>query len=208
MYLPEHFSETSPDRIAALIADHSLGMLVTAPSGVPFASHLPFLFDQAAGPKGTLLAHMARANEQWQHLSAGSEVLVVFQGPHAYVSPTWYASTGVPTWNYAVVHLRGKARLIESGQELETLLKRLTQIHEAHQPSLWQPEQDEARRAQLLGMIVGCAIEVTQIQAKFKLSQNRPPADQRNVMAHLGASGNAAEAAVAQLMAEVLKNVE
>ena len=131
MYVPDHFRETNPERISALIERYPFGVLVTAPDGVPFVNHLPFLFDHGTEPKGRLLCHMARENPQWQHFTSGCEVLVAFQGPHAYVSPSWYSSPGVPTWNYAVAHVRGKPILIEDEDSLEALVKRLTHIHEA-----------------------------------------------------------------------------
>ena len=204
MYIPEYFKETNSERISALIEGNSFGMLVTAPDGVPFVSHLPFIFDHAAGSKGKLLCHMARANPQWQHLSSCSEVLAVFQGPHAYVSPSWYSSPGVPTLNYAVVHLRGKPRLIEGESELEALVERLTHVYESHMPSPWKPNLAGERRTKLLNMIVGFEIEITDIQAKFKLSQNRPPEDQQSVVEKLGQSSNQTEVAMAKLMSGVL----
>ncbi|MDD5404192.1 MAG: FMN-binding negative transcriptional regulator [Sulfuricella sp.] len=204
MYIPEQFKETNSERISALIEGISFGMLVTAPDGVPFVSHLPFIFDHSAGSKGKLLCHMARANPQWQHFLSCGEVLTVFQGPHAYVSPSWYSSPGVPTWNYAVVHLRGKPRLIESESKLEALVEQLTHIHESHMPSPWKPNLAGERRTKLLNMIVGFEIEVTDIQAKFKLSQNRPPEDQQNVIEKLSQSSNQTEAAVAKLMSGAL----
>lgn len=204
MYIPEHFKETNSERISSLIEGNSFGMLVTAPDGVPYVSHLPFIFDNTAGRKGKLFCHMARANPQWQHFSSKGEVLVVFQGSHAYVSPSWYLSPGVPTWNYAVVHLRGKPRLIESESELEALVERLTHIYESHMPTPWQPDITGERRTKLLNMIVGFEIDITDIQAKFKLSQNRPPEDQQSVVKKLGQSNNQTEVAVATLMSEVL----
>lgn len=204
MYIPEHFKETNSERISALIQANSFGMLVTAPDGAPFVSHLPFIFDHAVGAKGKLLCHMARANPQWQHFSSCGEVLVVFQGPHAYVSPSWYSSPGVPTWNYAVVHLRGKPRLIDSEFELEALVERLTHVYESHRPNPWKPNLSDERRTKLLNMIVGFEIQVTDIQAKFKLGQNRSPEDQQNVVEKFGLSSNQTEVAVAKLMSGVL----
>lgn len=202
MYLPAHFKESDPQRLADLVHDHPFGMLVTAPGGEPFVSHLPFLFDPEPAPRGRLLGHMARANPQWQHFSAGSEVLVVFQGPHAYVSPAWYGSPGVPTWNYAVAHLRGTARLIEDASELEALLERQTATHEKPMQAPWQPDLAGERRTRLLGMIVGFEIEVSGIEGKFKLSQNRPPEDRKRVIEQLAGSGSQADAALARLMSE------
>lgn len=197
MYIPEHFKETDPERIISLVEDHPFGMMVTVHEGAPFVSHLPFLLDSSAARKGRLLGHMARANPQWRHFVENSEVLVVFQGPHGYVSPSWYVSPGVPTWNYAVVHLRGKPRLIEEESELQALLERLTHAHESHRPIPWQSGLVGERRAKLLEMIVGFEIEITEIQAKFKLSQNRSPEDRQRVAAALGEQG---DAALAELM--------
>jgi transcriptional regulator len=200
MYLPEHFKEESPERIKALIQENAFGMLVSAPQGQPFVSHLPFLFEPSSGAQGKLFGHMARANMHWEHLASGEEVLVVFQGAHAYVSPSWYATPGVPTWNYAVVHLRGKPRIMGSEAELEALLERQTHVYEQKQPSPWKPDLAGERRTKLLGLIVGFEIEITDIQAKFKLSQNRSAEDRMRVVAELENSGNPMEASVAKLM--------
>ena len=201
MYIPENFKETNPERIAELVKSHPFGMLVTAPEGVPFISHLPFLVESTAGAHGKLLGHLARANPQWQHLAARLEVVVVFQGPHAYVSPSWYASPGVPTWNYAVVHVYGKARLIERETELEDLITQLTHVYESHRPNPWTPNLAGERHAKLLSMIVGFEIEITDVQAKFKLSQNRSAEDQQRVIEELSQSSNPLEVSVAKLMA-------
>ncbi|MBI3902862.1 MAG: FMN-binding negative transcriptional regulator [Nitrosomonadales bacterium] len=205
MYIPEFFKETNPERISTLVESNSFGMLVTAPDGVPFVSHLPFLFERSTGSQGRLLGHMARANPQWQHLSSGSEVLAVFQGPHAYVSPSWHLSTGVPTWNYAVVHLRGKPRLIEGESELRVLVEQLTHVHESHMPSPYKLNLSDVQYTKLLNMVVGFEIEITDIQGKFKLSQNRPLEDQRRVAEALSQSSNQTEVAVAKLMSGAIK---
>lgn len=206
MYIPKHFHEKDSERILALIEANSFGMLVTAPDGVPFVSHLPFILDHASGSEGKLLGHMARENPQWQHFSSGDEVLAVFQGPHAYVSPSWYSSPGVPTWNYAVIHLRGKPQLIKSESELESLVERLTHIYESQQVNPWKPNLSGERRTKLLNMIVGFEIEITDIQAKFKLNQNRPLEDQQNVIQHLSQSSDQTEGAVAKLMLNGLRD--
>jgi len=180
-------------------------MLITAPDGAPYVSHLPFLFEASSTTQGKLLGHMARANPQWQDFEKNDEVLVIFQGPHAYVSPSWYTSPGVPTWNYAIVHVQGKARITQTDGELENLLQRLTAEHETDSPSSWKPELDEQRREKLFGMIVGFEIEITDIKAKFKLSQNRPPEDQQNVTEKLSRSQDQTERAVALFMQEIYR---
>ena len=201
MYIPDPFLETDMERILALVEAHPFAMLVTAPDGEPFVSHLPLLLQHGDG-KLHLLGHMARANPQWRHFEAGREALAVFQGPHAYVSPSWYGSPGVPTWNYAAVHLRGKPRLIEDEAELASLLDAMTRVHEAALPEPWQEDMTTERRARLFGMIVGFEIAITDIQAKFKLSQNRPEQDRKRVATALARSGNETEAALARLMEE------
>lgn len=200
MYVPEHFKEENPERISTLIRDNAFGMLVTAPHGQPFVSHLPFLFERVSGTPGKLRGHMARANPHWEHLATGAEVLVVFQGPHAYVSPSWYSTPGVPTWNYAVAHLRGKPRLIEAEAELEALLEQQTHVQEQHRATPWTPDLVGERRTRLLGLIVGFDIDITDIQTKFKLSQNRPAEDRVRIIAELGNSTNQVEVSVAKLM--------
>ena len=200
MYIPAHFRETDLDRIAELIERNAFGMLVTAPDGSPFVSHLPFIFERSAADNGKLFCHMARANPQWQHCSSGGNVLAVFQGPHAYVSPSWYASEGVPTWNYAVVHLRGKARLIESEPELWALVERLTHIYEDNRSSPWRPDPAADGHRKMLKAIVGLEIQVTDIEAKFKLSQNRSLQDRQNVIQALAQSVKQMEVDLANLM--------
>lgn len=203
MYIPEHFRENQPERLSALITDNPFGTLITAEGGQPMVSHLPFLFEPDAQGRGKLFCHLARANPQCRQLAQGQTqgqtVLAVFQGPHAYVSPTWYASPGVPTWNYAAIHLYGRVRLIDAEAELKTLLEKLTRAHEAIIPRPWPgmlPEQ-----APMLRVIVGLEIEVTEIQGKFKLSQNRSVEDQRCVIRALENAASPLEAGVAALMA-------
>lgn len=202
MYLPNSFKTTSIAHIAALIEQYPLGMLITCPEAVPFVSHLPFLFEPSTLSQGKLIGHMAKANPQWQHFTLGHDVLVVFQGPNDYVSPTWYSTPGVPTWNYAVVHVMGKPQLIEDDESLEALVMQLTQAHEVNSANPWQPDMTGERRTRLLDMIVGFSIEITDIQAKFKLSQNRPFTDQQNVIAQLRRSGRPNAMALADLMTQ------
>jgi len=202
MYQPEHFKETDLDRLAALIDRYAFGMLVTVHDGEPFVSHIPFLYDKGVGAFGKLTGHVARANPQWQHLAQSQTVLAVFQGPHAYISPAWYDTPGVPTWNYAVAHLYGTPRLIEDEASLEALVERLTAVHEARFPVPWKPSLTGERRTKLLNMIVGFEIAITDIQGKFKLSQNRPSSDRRNVIEKLNESPNPLDIAVARLMME------
>ena len=193
MYVPEDF-RLDAAAAGAVVRDNSFGLLVTVSAqGLPQASHLPFLFEEPAGeaagdPQGRLLGHMARANPQWHDLAAlaasGGEALVVFQGAHGYVSPSWYEpGPAVPTWNYLAVHLYGRPRIIEAAAEVEALLARLVAEHEAGAASPWsQDGQDPKYLARMRRGIVAFEIPVARLEAKAKLSQNRSAADRRRVV--------------------------
>jgi len=195
------FRESDTERILALVEGHPFGQLITAPDGVPYVSHLPFLLDRGDW-KLRLLGHMARANPQWRHFESGREVLTVFNGPHAYVSPGWYASADVQTWNYAVAHLRGVPRLVEDAAELEALLNTMIRAHKSDTVETWRTGLTQERQAKLFEMIVGFEIGITELQGKFKLRQNRPEEDRGQVAAALLRSGDQIDAAVARLMTE------
>ncbi|ACA20852.1 FMN-binding negative transcriptional regulator [Methylobacterium sp. 4-46] len=207
MYQPPHFRE---DRLGVqhdLIRAHPLGLLVTAGPGGLMANPIPFLIDGQASERGTLRAHLARANPQWRDLGAVAECLVVFQGPQDYVTPSWYETkreTGkvVPTWNYATVHAWGAPRVIEEAGWLRRQIEDLTRLREAGRPAPWAvgdaPEPFIA--AQIRG-IVGIEIPITRIEGKWKMSQNRPEADRAGVLAGyraMGGEGAAMAAAVAE----------
>ena len=123
MYLPKHFEMTDKAVLTALMREHSFAMLVTHGEAGLLASHVPVLYSPERGPQGVLAGHVARANPHWQQLHPDREALVIFQGPHAYVSPSWYQTKlAVPTWNYVAIHTYGRPRLLENEQELEALL--------------------------------------------------------------------------------------
>lgn len=200
MYQPSQHREDRLTVQHALIAAHPFGLLIsTGPEG-PLANGLPFLLQPDHGPLGRLQAHIARANPQWQGLD-GQAVLVVFQGPLAYVSPSHYQTkqdTGkvVPTWNYVMVQARGVVRVQQDPAWLDAQIDALTQRHEAPRPAPWAVS-DAPRpyiEAQLRG-IVGLEIEIQSLDGKWKVSQNRPEADRRGVAEGL-ALENPAMAAV------------
>lgn len=201
MYVPSVFKPDAAATLQALIEDYSFATLVSAtPSGM-VASHLPFLLDRARGPHGTLLAHLARANPHAQALD-GAEALVIFLGPHGYVSPSWYGQhPAVPTWNYAAVHAYGRARLIADEARLRDLLGRLSARYEDGRPNAWRMESlPESYLAGMVKGIVGFEIEITRLEGKLKLSQNRGADDRRAVIAALEASDAAEDRALADYM--------
>ena len=193
MYIPQHFAENDPTTLAAFIEAHSFGTLVTSVDGVPFASHVPFLYDRAAG---LLHCHLARGNPQWRHFESSPEALAIFAGSHSYVSPTWYTEAGVPTWNYAVAHVYGSARAIDDADATGRHVEALAAKFEQGRAAPWVPNYDRRR----LAGIVGIEIRVRAIEGKFKLSQNRSAADRAGVVARLRASGTDNDAALAALM--------
>lgn len=206
MYIPKHFELDDVPRLQAFMDEHRFATLVTNVEGEPFATHVPLLLDPAPAPFGTLRGHMARANPQWQSL-ASSPTLAIFHGPHAYVSPGWYVSAGpaVPTWNYAVVHAYGQARLMEGAAAVHTLLRALVDREEATNEPPWRMETLESGYLEhMAAQIVAFEIPIARLQGKAKLSQNRPPADRQRVADRLGAAPQPAIRDVAVLMQELV----
>lgn len=199
VYLPPHFTETREEVLLAHIDRHDFGLLVTQGGGL-IASQVPFLTERRAG-KLYLLGHLARPNPQCAALEQG-EALVVFSGPHAYISPSWYgAGPAVPTWNYASVHAYGAARAISDKAWLRDLLLRLSERHETREAAPWRmQDQPDTFLDGMLNGIVGFEIAVSRLEGKFKLSQNRPAGDRPRIIAALEARGDAEANGVAQLM--------
>lgn len=206
MYVPPLHAETDVAVLHALIRAHPLGTWVTTGEDGLFANHVPFLLDPARGERGTLIAHVARANPVWRTFSTTVPSLVVFQGAETYISPSWYPSKRahgkvVPTWNYVVVHAHGVPRAIEDRAWLRTHLDALVSVHESRQAMPWKiadapPDFIDG----LLRVIVGIEIPISALVGKWKVSQNRPEPDKLGVIAGLAARDDAASAAMAELV--------
>lgn len=175
LYIPPHFAAADPDRLFEFVRRHAFATMISGGHDGMQVSHIPLVAERDEAGRVRLLGHVARANTHWQSLEGGGEVLAIFHGPHGYVSPGWYRQLpAVPTWNYAVVHARGRATLMDEA-ELHELLLRLSTIYEEGRPRPWKlSEQPADFVASLLKAIVGFAIDVERIEGKFKLSQNRP----------------------------------
>lgn len=200
IYLPEAFNETEREAMHALIESAGFATLISADAADPMITHLPLLLDRSRGAAGTLIGHFARGNPHWRRLQERPDALAVFHGPHAYVSPSWYSvHPSVPTWNYAVVHARGPARLVEDRAALEDIIRRLVETFENPRPAPWRMELPEDFRQRMMGGIVGLEIEIAQLTGKFKLSQNRTLEDRRLVVKALEA-GDCHDQEVAALM--------
>jgi len=210
MYQPVHHREERLGTLHALIRSHPLGLLVSNGEDGPVANALPFLIDAARGPKGTLRAHVARANPQWQAIAAAPErpVLVVFQGAESYITPSWYETkrqTGkvVPTWNYVIVQARGKACVIEDRDWLAGQIAALTGEHEGKRAEPWAVSDAPDNFIEMqMRAIVGIEIEITDLAGKWKVSQNRPEADKAGVAQGLGAAEDESSREMSRLVRE------
>lgn len=205
MYNPASFAVTDPDTLRRFIAGHGFATLITAPGGVPFASHLPLLLEGDDSPQGRLIGHMARANPQWRD-AEGMPALAVFHGPHVYISPAWYqVQNAVPTWNYVAVHVTGTLRLVEDRDRLRSIVERTVHVYESGRDQPWDVgEPDAAFIDGLLGAIVGFTIEIKQIEGKWKLGQNHDAARRERVVEALRAEGGEDRREIAALMEETL----
>jgi transcriptional regulator len=201
MYTPKHFEVTDRALLADLMRRFSFATLVTTHEGRPLASHLPFLVYPDASDRGSLVAHMARANEQWRDFASGAEALVIFQGDHTYITPSWYTvHPSVPTWNYMVVHAYGLPQVIAEEARVAAILRTLVDKHEAGFETPWPMDLPDEYMRKMIRGIVAFEIPITRLEGKFKLSQNRPAIDQQRVIAALDAAGNPVEQQVAAMM--------
>lgn len=181
LYIPRHFKITEMSEIREFIHAHSFGAIVSTENGKPIASHLPLELRKLDGDD-YITGHMAYANPQWKTFEVNPEnVLVIYQGPHAYISSSWYGHENVPTWNYQSVHIYGTASIM-SEQELEEDLIHLLKKYEQHRenPSLWETYSPQNKK-QIRG-IVGFKIHIQDVQAAYKLSQNRNEEDYQNII--------------------------
>ena len=196
LYIPPHFRVDDRDKLVRFMDHNGFATLVSRGAGGLSVSHVPLLVD-IDGDKVRLTGHVARNNEHWKGLESADEVLAIFHGAHAYVSPTWYVNhPSVPTWNYAVVHAHGKARLTDEAG-LHDIVTRLSTKYEAGNAKPWRLSEQPANFVSgMLQNIVGFEIEVERLEGKFKLSQNRP-AEIPRIIEALESAG---EAAIADLM--------
>ena len=210
MYVPKTFEEPQLYKLYDLMRTNPFAALVIQGENGLNVNHVPFAVCPNPPPYGMLRCHVARANPVWRELPTCKECVVIFQGPHAYISPSWYPSKKehgkvVPTWNYAVVHAYGRPETIEDAGWLINLLDELTEKHESSQSAPWKVS-DAPREFidKMLRSIVGIEIPISRICGKWKQSQNRPPADRYGVIAGLEGQDDSASKAVAQLVRKTL----
>lgn len=206
MYVPKHNEVLDTALMHDLMRSHPLGAWVTHDDGGLAANHIPFLLDPSRGEFGTLMGHVARANPVWQSFSKSVDSLVIFQGPQAYVTPSWYPAKRehgrvVPTWNYVVVHAHGMPRVIEDRDWLVRHVEQQTSVRESGQEMPWKVTDAPTDFIDaMLRAIVGIEIPLTRLTGKWKVSQNRPEADRQGVVNGLLAQGDDASRAMAQIV--------
>ena len=208
MYIPQHFEEPDVAVLHALVRSHPLGTWVTPVEQQLVVNHMPFIIDSTSGPFGTLRAHVARANPVWKDASTHVESVVVFQGPQAYITPSWYPAKQehgkvVPTWNYAVVHAHGIPRVIDDPEWLRRHVAELTGVHESEREVPWQVSDAPSNYIDaMLKAIVGIEIPIARLLGKWKASQNRSIPDRLGVIAGLTESGDGELERMARLVQE------
>jgi len=205
MYIPKYFKVTDINEIWDFIQTNSFGTLVTTKQGTPIATHLPLELNKQ-GDDYYITGHMAYGNAQWRTFETCGDVLVMFQGPNAYISSSWYSHENVPTWNYQAIHMYGEASILEKYELIESLTVMLEK-YEKHRenPILWGKFSSQLLESELKG-IVGFKIKVREIQAAYKLSQNRNETDHINIIDKLQHEGNPNSKQMAELMKKRLKN--
>ncbi|MFC7439886.1 FMN-binding negative transcriptional regulator [Laceyella putida] len=199
MYIPKPFKVDDRDTLIQFIHQHSFGIVFSKENGVATASHLPLLLKENEEELGVLYGHMALANPHWKEI--GREVLVVFPGPHAYISPTWYEEEKtVPTWNYVAVHVYGDFALIEDERELENMMMESIRFYEAEMPQPWSTDLKQKHNQAELKAVKGFKITITDIQGKWKLNQHHPVERQKKTIKHLKEAGRGDAKEIAGLM--------
>ena len=183
MYIPKQFEVHNTEEAFKFIEANAFGQLISTTKGRPVSTHMPFLLSE---DKQHIYGHLAIQNPQQTELE-GQEVLVSLEGPHDYISPTWYLGPGVPTWNYQAVHLYGKAKVFTESQKLQWVVNSLTEKYESGLPNPWTPEYNP----KMLNAIVGIEIEINEMQAQFKLSQNKSQEERINIIKNLEQHGSA-----------------
>jgi transcriptional regulator len=204
MYIPASFQGPDQTAVFEFIEAHSFGILVSGQNAELCGTHLPLLLRRDVGPHGQLVGHMARANSHWRSL-AGAEVLIVFPGPHTYISPSWYQDTEVvPTWNYLAVHAAGRCEIIDDEQVTRQIVANYVEYYERSQPQPWRLESTAEYVTKLLKQIVAFHIDIARLEAKWKLSQNHSVERREKVVQQLAHSSDPEAREIGRLMHEKL----
>lgn len=198
MYIPHSYRNENISEIEEFIRKNSFAILVSQVDGAPWATHIPLELEHNKDGTSKLVGHLAKANDQSQSLSPGEEVLAIFNGPHSYVSSSWYKDEEVPTWNYIAVHVYGKVK-IQTPQELRDSLKKLVDKYEANSEQPISVDSLSTRTMRQVRGIIGVEISIDKIQAAYKLSQGRKH-DHERIIRELEHKADAGSKAIAAEM--------
>lgn len=204
MYIPRMNQENDLNTLQDFMQAHNFAILINQSNGQLDATHLPLILDRDRGDYGTLIGHLARANKQWKTFDS-DETLIIFNGPHAYITPTWYENhPSVPTWNYATVHAYGIPQLIEETNAVDNALRMLVENHEKSRNPEWVMDLPDDMMHTMRQAIVAFEIPITRLEGKFKLSQNKTDHEKETVTASLLQSQYSEDIATGQLMQSYL----
>jgi transcriptional regulator len=199
MYIPPHFKETDNQKIISFMKENSFGIIISSRENFPEATHLPFVILEKDNSV-ILLTHYAKANPQWKKLDQENEVLIIFNGPNSYISPSLYSSElNVPTWNYTAVHAYGNISLFSDYEKLITMLKEMFSFYEPAFIDQWEKLPEDYKN-NLLNGITGIEIKINRLEGKFKLSQNKSILEQENIIRKLESDQNPAAKGIAEYM--------
>lgn len=200
MYVPHHFKNENIEEVLDFIEKNSFGILVSHVDNKSLATHIPLELSKNKAGKNILQGHISKANPQWKNFVNDSDVLAIFNGPHAYISSSWYDHENVPTWNYIAVHIYGKIKIVEG----EDLIHALSKLVDKYESSSKNPVSVSKMTPDFLNLhlkgLVGFEIEINDIQAAYKLSQNRDNKNHENITTELNNSSNEISKAVADQM--------
>ncbi len=204
MYRPRHYDIDDAVVLNRFMQDQSFALLVTAPKGVPTATHIPLFLDTVGDGPDRLLGHVAKANTQWRDFDGETEAMAMFWGPHAYISPNWYETEKVvPTWNYVTVHAYGKPKVLSGQAAARDVLARLIDAYESDATGNWSMDRmEESYAEKMLNGIVAFEMPIGRLEGKFKLNQKSSAADREGAIEGLRGTGDPDSLEVARLMAE------
>lgn len=204
MHIPNIYKNENLAEVKSFLVENSFGILINQTNGKLTGTHIPMELDKDEHGADVLVGHIAKANPQWKNFQENGEVLAIFNGPHSYVSSSWYEKENVPTWNYIAVHVYGKIKIIE-GEELLESLKKLVDKYEVNSKNPVSVEKMSAKTMRQINGIIGFSIKITEIQAAYKLSQNRNESDYHNIVDKLENTGNPNSSEVAKEMTKLVK---
>jgi transcriptional regulator len=199
MFIPNYYKNEDIDAVKEFLHENSFGILISQADGKISGTHIPMELDTDENGDAVLVGHIAKANPQSKNLTDKEEILAIFNGPHSYISSSWYEKENVPTWNYIAVHIYGKVKIIE-GEALLESLKKLVDKYEKNSENPVSVEKMSSRTLRQINGIVGFSIKINEIQAAYKLSQNRTAIDYHNITEELEKSDNPNEINIAKAM--------